>query len=319
MTVTWADVSHHQGIPIDNSYPHRLFAFRTNSGDARDTLAVENIRRVLAMLETGRLDAVIAYYFFRPGAANCDLHRDILTGGGLWGHPRLVTMVDVEDAGGAIRGDQSAEVNDEVERLRRWYGNPARVIGYLNAVANAGLWRTRPAGMRFVTPSYSHNPGEWASTPPPQWMQEIAFAQQFTDDGRCAPWSFGVDLNYSPLELPELLALLGITGGTPVSDPITVGAGQLLPTEDRLRQINRPENVNPSTRSPKEPWPYDMWADQWNETVWDGYDFAPEMADMKDDEKRSLIGLVRTIGARQTRLREQLDRIEAKLDQLGGK
>ncbi|WP_280389321.1 hypothetical protein [Nocardia wallacei] len=323
MTVTWADTSQYNvdaannPVPIDESYPFEVYSFRTNSGDHTDLIALENARRVRAMLDSGKLKAAFPYYFFRPGQGNCDLHRDILTEAGLWGHPRTATMTDVEGAGGAIRGDQSAEVNDEIERLRGWYGDPRRVFGYLNAVADPGLWRTRPTGLPFVTPSYSHRPGVWATNPPPQWMQEIAFAQQWTDRGRCAPWPYGVDLNQSPLELPDLLALLGIEGGT-VSDPIAVGAGQLRPTENRLRQINHPENVNPSTRSPKEPWPYDMWADTWNEVVHDGYDFAREMADVPDDEKRSLVGMVRTIGARQSRLREQLDRIEAKLDQLGG-
>ncbi|WP_280378532.1 hypothetical protein [Nocardia wallacei] len=319
MTVTWADVSQYQGIPVDDLYPHPVFAFRTNTGDREDTLAAENARRALDMLNRGQLQLVIAYYFFWPGEANCDLHREVLERAGLWRHPSLVSMADVEGAPAGnppvkrVRGDQSDEMNDEITRLASWYGDRRRVVGYWNPVADPELWPRRPEWLRLVVPSYGRPPGEPKQKPPGY------FAHQYTETGRCAPWGGrNVDLNHTDLELPELLAQLGITGGTPVSDPIAVGAGQLLPTENRLRQINHPENVNPSTRSPKEPWPYDMWSDTWNEVVHDGYDFAREMADVPDDEKRSLVGMVRTIGARQSRLREQLDRIEAKLDQLGG-
>jgi hypothetical protein len=52
-----------------------------------------------------------------------------------------------------------------------------------------------------------------------------------------------------------------------------------------------------------------MWADLWNECVWDGYDFDPSMADVPDDAKRSLVGLIRTIGARQARIEDKLDRL----------
>ncbi|WP_280371185.1 hypothetical protein [Nocardia wallacei] len=322
MTVTWADTSHYQRdiadrpIPIDDSYPHPVFCFRTNSGDRTDEIAEENARRALAMLESGKLQAVLPYYFFWPDQANCDLHREILQRSGLWLHPRTATMVDVEDAGARIMGDQSAEVNDEIERLRGWYGDPRRVFGYLNAVANPGLWRTRPAGIRFVTPSYSHRPGVWADDEPPLWMQNLAFAQQWTDRGRCAPWPAGVDLNQSPLELPDLLALLGITGGNPVSDPIAVGAGQLRPFPDKIRRIVHPEHVNESTRTPAEPWPYDMNADVWNNVVYDGFVLPGEDPNDPDAEKHSLVGWVLNAVA-EGRARDTANaRIEAKLDQL---
>ncbi|MGN2640717.1 hypothetical protein ACTD5D_32000 [Nocardia takedensis] len=128
----------------------------------------------------------------------CSRSAPILTEAGLWAHPRTASYADVEDANGQVTGDQSAEVNDEIERMRRWYGNPRRVFGYLNAVANANLWRARPENLPFVTPSYSHTPGVWAKTAPPGWMQVAAFAQQYTDRGRCAPWPGPVCLNRSP-------------------------------------------------------------------------------------------------------------------------
>lgn len=327
MTTEWADVSQYQTdnakhpVPIDHSYPHQVFAFRTNSGDTGDAIAHENARRALAMLESGQLAAVLPYYFFRPGQANCDLHRKILADAGLWGHPRTASMVDLEDGGGTVRGDQSAEVNDEIERLRGWYGDPRRVVAYFNAVGNAALWPTRPEGLRFVTPSYSHVPQVWAGTAPPAWMQAAAFAQQYTDRGRCAPWPQPVDLNVSALELPALLALLGIDhnqGGNPVSDnasdPVTIAAGQLHPWPDRIRQINHPENVNNSTRAPVAPWTYDMWADIWNETVWDGF----ALPALHDDEPKSLAGWVLDNAASNRAIAARLAAIDAKLDRLLG-
>ena len=221
MGTTWADTSQYQGRPIDDSYPHRVFCFRTNSGNAVDTLAVENARRAVDMLKRGVLDAVIPYYFFWPGQANCDLHKDLLTEAGLWLHPRTVSMVDVEgapkDGVKRVRGNQSPEVNDEVERLRGWYSNPKRVVGYWNPRADPELWPMRPGGLRLVIPQYGRTPGDLGSIV--EGIRGEAFAHQYTDTGRCAPWPNGVDLNYSPLELPELLAALGIEGDSAVGVP----------------------------------------------------------------------------------------------------
>lgn len=307
MGVHWSDVSQYQGIPVDDTYPHRVFAFRTNSGSSSDTLAVENAQRAKSMLERGRLDAVIAYWFFRPGQANCDLHRDLLQRAGLWGNPRLVSMIDVEDAGGAIRGNQSVEVNDEVQRVRGWYGNPARVIGYWNPNANPDLWPARPAGLRLIIPQYNGRPGDLSGVKNTQAQGE-AFAHQYTDSGSCAPWPNGVDLNYTPLELPDLLAMFGIQGGT-MTDVVAEGAAQLHPFDGKLRQIQNPDHVNESTREPKEPWPYDIWSDLWNETVWDGFTLPDAL--LGDDAATSLVGWTLDTAKRVRDLDAKLDRILA--------
>ena len=212
MGTLWADVSQYQGKPIDDSYPHRVFSFRTNSGNTRDTLAVENARRAKSMLDAGKLDLVIPYYFFWPDQANCDLHRDILAEAGLWGHPKLVTMVDVEGAplNGVkrVRGDQSAEVNDEIDRLRGWYGNPKKVIGYWNPKADPELWLNRPAGLPLVVPHYNGAPGV-------SYEFGGRFAHQYSDRVPCAPFG-ACDANFTALDPPALFELLGITtsGGT---------------------------------------------------------------------------------------------------------
>jgi len=305
MGTTWADVSQYQAIPVDDRYPHPVFCFRTNTGDRTDALALENARRALELLDRGQLHAVIAYYFFWPGQANCDLHREILEEAELWGHPRLASMLDIEGAtvndGKRIRGDQSAEVNDEAERLASWHGDRRRVIGYWNPLADPELWPTRPDWLRLVVPSYECTPGQPARKPPG------FFAHQYTDRGHCAPWPNGVDLNFTDLELPDLLASLGIQGGKTMADPVTEGAGQLHPFEGKLRQINHPDHVNSSTRSPNEPWPYDIWADLWNEGVWDG--FALPKPDELTEDPKSLVGWTLDTAARVRGLERKVDTI----------
>lgn len=313
-TTYWSDVSQYNQVAVDDSYPHPFFSFRTNSGDLRDSLALANARAAKRMLDSGKLKGVFAYYFFRPGQANCDLHKQMLEEAGLWGHPLLATMVDVEDAGGAIKGDQSAEVNDEVARLRRWYGDDRRVFGYLNGVANAGLWVTRPAGLKFVTPSYSGRPGVWASTPPPQWLQNASFGHQFTDAAATKPWPLGTDLNYSSLSVEEIQALLGLKKGGTVG-AVEDGANQLAGRFGNVRRMVSPDAVkylpasfNPKT-DPKGPAANDMWAAIVNEVVWDGY--APDkfVGDEDSNEPRALVGLVLLGLARQKRIEQKLDKL----------
>ena len=321
MGTYWADTSQYQGKPIDDSYPHRVYCFRTNSGNAKDLLGVENARRALDMLKRGRLDLVIPYYFFWPGQTNCDLHKDLLVEAGLWQHPRTVSMVDVEgapkDGVKRVRGNQSVEVNDEIARMRGWYGNPKRVIGYWNPGADPELWTSRPAGLRLVIPQYGRQPGDLGSIAAA--IRPEAFAHQYTDSGRATPWPNGIDLNYSPLDVGQLLEMFGITeGAKPMGDVVKEGAGQLHPFPGKIRQINHPANVNESTRSPEAPWPYDRESDVWNEVVWDGYDLDAALADVPDSEKRSLVGLIRTIGARQARIEKKIDAIIAAVNEIPG-
>lgn len=212
----WADVSQYQGIPFDASYPHDVLCYRTNSGSTTDTLAAENTRRVRTALAINQLQIVVAYYFFRPGQENCDLHRKILQDNGLWGHPRLVTMVDVESDAGKITGDHSWEINDEVTRLQGWYGDPKHVVGYWNPNADPGLWLTRPYGLGLVIPQYSNPrsarvPGD-LSTIVNRSVYAEAIAHQFTDAATdVAPWTGkGICMNWAPYTVEELLKVFGI-------------------------------------------------------------------------------------------------------------
>ncbi|UMO76143.1 lysin A, glycosyl hydrolase domain [Gordonia phage Amok] len=313
MATFWSDVSQYNGAVLDESYPHPFFSFRTNSGNARDTAALANAKAAKRMLDSGKLKGVFAYYFFRPGQANCDLHKQMLEEAGLWGHPLLATMVDVEDAGGEIRGDQSAEVNDEVARLRRWYKDDRRVFGYLNGVSNAGLWMTRPPGFKFVTPSYSGRPGVWAYPNPPAWLQNAAFGHQFTDSAVTKPWPLGTDLNYSSLSVEDIQALLGLKGETAMG-AVEDGATQLSGRFGNVRKaVNEdsvkflPASFNPKT-DPKGPAANDMWAAIVNEVVWDGYSAKPEDLESLVDDGRThtLVGLVQILIARVARLEAKL-------------
>lgn len=310
MSTIWSDTSQHQGAPIDDSYPHAVYSFRTNSGSKVDTLGVENATRVKQMLNAGKLEIAIAYYFFRPGQSNCDGHRELLERSGLWEHPRLASMVDVEGDKGSVSGDQSFEVNDEVARMRTWYGDGRRVIGYWNPNADPGLWLTRPPNFRLVIPQYGRTPGDLSSVQNAQVRGE-AFAHQFTQSGRCAPWSGNVDLNYSPLNVNELLGMLGMEGKV-MGDIVTEGAAQLRPFEGRYRQIRNPQFYN--VDNPNEAWPYDSWADVWNEVVWDGFKLPDFL--LRDDAESSLIGWTTDTNKRVRRLEDTIKALEAKIDLL---
>lgn len=309
----WSDISQYQGVPVNDEYPHPFFCFRTNSGNRRDTLALENARAAKRMLKEGKLKGVFAYYFFRPGQANCDLHRRVLEEAGLWGDPLLATMVDVEDAG-EYHSDMSAEINDEVQRLRGWYGDPRRVFGYLNPIINEGLWRTRPSNFPFVIPSYSGRPGVWAR-PLPGWAEQAAFAQQFTDSAATKPWPLGTDLNYSKLSVEDIQGLLGLKRKEEVMS-VEAGATQLAGRFGNVRKpVNEeslkylPASFNPKT-DPKGPAANDMWAAIVNEVVWDGYRPDDRVGHEDDNEPQTLVGLVLIALAR-------LKRIEARLEEQG--
>lgn len=214
----WADVSQYQKKPVDHTYPYGVLSFRTNSGDKTDTLAAQNAASALAALQSGGSSLVLPYYFFRPGQANCDLHKQILENAGLWLHDGVATMVDVESDGGKIKGDQSAEVNDEINRLRGWYGNQRRVCGYWNPNADASIWLRRPYALELIIPQYNGRPGDLSGVNDNLARRE-AFAHQYTDGATdIAPWSGqGVDMNFTPYTLAELLALFGM--GAVVKEP----------------------------------------------------------------------------------------------------
>jgi hypothetical protein len=209
----WCDVSQYQVKVVDESYSHRIFSFRTNSGDKRDALGIENARAAKELLDKGKLDIVIPYYFFRPMQANCDLHREMLEEAGLFNHPRTVTMVDIEGGDpktGLVTGNNSWEINDEVNRIRKWYSNFARVIGYYNSNADPALWPTR-GNVNLVVPQYNRTPGDISGIRDSQ-VKIDAIAHQFTSTALDQkPWEgMNVDVNWSPYNINEMLVLFGM-------------------------------------------------------------------------------------------------------------
>jgi hypothetical protein len=232
---SWADVSQYQGRPVDHTYPYGVLCFRTNSGDQVDTLAAQNARSAKQALQTGGSAIVIPYYFFRPGEENCDLHRKVLEDAGLWNNDGTISMVDVESAGGTITGDQSWEINDEVNRLRGWYGNTRRVIGYWNPNADGGLWLVRPYALELVMPQYNNSPGDLSGVRNNIAVRE-AFAHQYTDrDTGVAPWSGqNVDMNWTPYTIAELLMLFGLKEDIKAPEP---GSGALDLSDADLEQL----------------------------------------------------------------------------------
>ena len=210
MGTYWADVSQYQRV-VDDTYPHRIFFFRTNTGDKVDTNAKANLDWGLKALAEGRIDILGCYYFFRPGQANCDLWREVVTRGGKI-DPRIVCMVDVEGDRGTVAGDNSAEINDEVGRVQGWLGGK-RVIGYYNPKSDPGLWVSRP-NIPLVIPHYNGTPGQSYDYP-------NRFAHQYGDSVPCAP--FGpCDGNYTALSVDQLKQLFGISGGSPAMSDVDV-------------------------------------------------------------------------------------------------
>lgn len=199
--VYFADVSQWQPH-VDDSYPFKVLSVRSNSGDKVDTKIARNLDWSLKALDEGKLECLIVYYFFRPGQSNCDLWKTLVTRNGKI-HPKIVCMVDVEGDKGSVRGDVSAEVNDEVDRIRGWLGDPRRVIGYWNPTADPGLWKTLPGkNFRMVVPWYNNDISRSPSFPG-------LLAHQYSDKVPCAP--FGpCDANFSNLRLSQFLVAVGL-------------------------------------------------------------------------------------------------------------
>lgn len=204
--VYWNDISQWQDIPVDNSYPHRVFCFRALSREF-DTLAPANYREAKRMADEGRLDCIIVYAFLWPDRDTIGMLRKFFAdNGGV--HPKVCIMLDVEDAGGKITADCTAQANDFIEQAITLVGNdPRRVCGYQNFVINSHLWKSRRADLKMIIPNYSLRPGQRPNGPQ-------FFAHQFTQTGRTAPWGDrDVDINYYAGTLSAFLAAFGLSSG----------------------------------------------------------------------------------------------------------
>lgn len=244
--VYYSDISQYQDNPatpgpdpVNDQYPYRILSYRINTGNQLDGMAEANHLAAVRLLAKGKLDAIIPYYFHRPRRAGHNSVDTFISFLNQWEIPRqLIAMVDVESGSGSalgrVEGDQSREVNGDIDALLRTVGgDQRRVLGYHNAKADPGLWTQLPPWLKMVRPNYSIQPGKGF----PEGPQAII--HQYTDKGRVAPWGGDdVDVNFFPGTLNELLDIFGVrepageVPQTPTPEPevveITVKPGQIV-------------------------------------------------------------------------------------------
>jgi hypothetical protein len=192
----WSDVSEFQ-CPVNNSYPYNFFALRSHDGSHNDSNFMANVTWANDSVKSGKLWGYIVYYFYRPGfnGATSFINR-------IGPHPnsKMVAMIDVESAGGQVRGNQSAQINGEFNELAKYLGDARRVIGYGNTSDLNALWPTKPHGCRLIVAAYGSNPGYPGK-----------FAHQFEDNANTRPFGPS-DLNSADGMTPhDLQTMFGMT------------------------------------------------------------------------------------------------------------
>lgn len=215
MTSTqWCDVSEFQRV-VDDSYPYRWLAFRSNDGTYRDRAFSENYAWCISAITRGRLDGFIVYAVYEPDAGRW---VDTLMSMVGTPHPRMVVMIDVESWGGRISGDHSNDINVGCARIVQWLGASARVIGYGNAGDLNNLWPHR-GNRKVVLAAYGSNP---------PFLGKIA--HQYTSQGNVPPFGYPVDLNSADGYTSQMLLrafglngpdLASVGGSTPLEDDMT--------------------------------------------------------------------------------------------------
>jgi hypothetical protein len=157
----FADVSEFQ-VPVDDSYPYRIFSFRSNDGTYEDHNFYQNYAWACAAADAGRIDCFIVYFYWRANWSDTvATHiRKVESAGGP--HPKMISMIDVE-SGGNPGGDQSDGINRAYWALTDWLGTTQhtgtrRVIGYVNRPDAENMWPTRPDGLFLVGAGYGANP-----------------------------------------------------------------------------------------------------------------------------------------------------------------
>lgn len=214
----WADVSEFQ-VAVDDTYPHKFFAFRSNDGAYRDRKFARNLAWAKKAADSGRLVGFIVYAVYEPDGGNwaTTLMSQVGTP-----HPRMAVMIDVESWGGRIHGDHSRDINAGRARLAKWLGNPARVIGYGNGGDLRNLWPNR-GDAKVVLAAYGSNPSIAGK-----------IAHQYTSSGSCKPFGNRVDLNSADgLSPSQLAAKLGLLGAAPAGgDPVPFPTPTPTPTPD---------------------------------------------------------------------------------------
>lgn len=217
-TTKWGDYSQYQAAHVDDTYPYKVISFRASVADStrRDSGSpngyagmdhkwLENMRRAKEMVKRGKLKKIIAYHFWVPGADNWGAFKDAIEqSGGVF--PELCFMIDVEDGGDKwrIKGDQSAGVNEFIEKGIEYFGNKQAASGYLNFTANADLWRVIPVGLKLIVPRYNG-----PNNPPYTPAGVPYFGHQYSSSESTPP--FGpTDINLSRVPLTSWLLAWGV-------------------------------------------------------------------------------------------------------------
>jgi hypothetical protein len=195
----WADISSWQSV-VDDTYPYRVLAIRSNDGTYRDPDFAANYRWSVNAMNTGRLDFLIIYMVYRPNWLDT-----VTTCRQMVGIPdrRTVFMIDVESWAGQIVGDQSSSINSLVDNLAAWVGDRRRVIGYGNVSDLDTLWPSKPAGLNLVVAAYGSNPG---------YPSKIAhqFTNGIVDKVWIPPFGYVDDNSADGLSVADLMKILGV-------------------------------------------------------------------------------------------------------------
>jgi Peptidase family M23 len=151
----YADVSEWQR-PVDDSYPYRVIAIRSNDGTYRDKNWASNYTWCKRRCDENALVFFIVYFVWRQ---NWQQTVDTLKNRVGQPHPRMAVMIDVESWQGQIIGNQSDGLNKAYRAVADWLGDRRRVIAYGNRGDLNSLWPYKPVGLRIVLASYGSNPG----------------------------------------------------------------------------------------------------------------------------------------------------------------
>src|SRR6201991_3203234 len=151
----YADVSEWQR-PVDDSYPYRVIAIRSNDGTYRDRNWASNYAWCKRRCDEDALVFFIVYFVWRQNwQQTVDTLKDLVG----QPHPRMAVMIDVESWQGQITGNQSDGLNKAYQAIADWLGDRRRVIAYGNRGDLNSLWPDKPVGLRIVLAAYGSNPG----------------------------------------------------------------------------------------------------------------------------------------------------------------
>lgn len=206
----WVDISKYNPL-VDDVYPYRWIAIRSNDGTLDDTHFQQNLAWCKHAISTGKLDGFIVYVVYETNVAQtlANLIQNVGTP-----HPKMAVMIDVESWGGRITGNQTAGIEQLRKGIAAWLGgNAKRVIVYGNVGDLKSLYPGKPAGVRVVVADYSSNPS-----------YPDKLAHQYADNFPVAP--FGpCDINsadgLTSSQVADALGLASTPAVTPAAQPST--------------------------------------------------------------------------------------------------